>query len=119
MKKYGFRVMSLKGEVIEEIRKRAKEENKNLSAFLSDMLKQGYSNKGSKEYGNIIATELKEYSNIKATELKDQIADLKKAVYSKDIATKKAEEVRLSLKDKEDIDTRIMEAVRTVFNEMR
>jgi len=108
MNRQGYKVVSLKGEVIEEIRKRAKEEDKTLSAFLKDVLKQVYSNKKDKEYSNVIAIELKE-----------QIEALKKATCSINTATQKREEITLSLKDKEDIDTRILEAVRTAFKEMR
>jgi len=76
MNKQGYKVMSIKGDVIEEIRKRAKEEDKTLSVFLSGILKQVYSNREGESYSNSIATEIKGLTE-----------DLKKAVYSKDIAT--------------------------------
>ena len=80
--------MSIKKEVIEEIKTKAKEEEKTISAFLSDILKQPYSNKGEKEYSNDIATEIKE--------LKEEI---KRVLYSNSIAIDKEGIKELSDKD--------------------
>ena len=74
MNEKGYGVMSIKKEVIEEIKTKAKEEEKTISVFLSDLLKQPYSNKEEKEYSNDTATEIKE---------------LKEALYSNSIATNK------------------------------
>lgn len=85
MNEKGFGVMSIKREVIVEIRERAKEEKTTLSDLLSGLLQQSYSNKDKKECSNNIATRIKEYSNSVATEIKE----LKEAVYSNRIATGK------------------------------
>lgn len=85
MNEKGFGVVSLKREVIAEIRKRAKEEKKTLSDLLSESLQQSYSNKEEESYSNDIATQIKEYSNHIATEIKK----LKEAVYSNNVATGK------------------------------
>ena len=84
----GYGVMSIKREVIEEIKSKAKEEEKTISTFLSDVIKQPYSNKEEKEYSNDIATEIKE--------LKEE---LKKMPYSNSIATNKEGLRELSDKD--------------------
>ena len=92
MNKKGYGVMSIKKEVIEEIKSKAKEEEKTISTFLSDILKQPYSNKEEKEYSNDIATEIKE--------LKEE---LKKILYSNSIATDK-EGLKEGLKELSDKD---------------
>ena len=74
MNEKGYGVMSIKKEVIEEIKTKAKEEKMTISDLLSNLLKQPYSNKEEKGYSNDIATEIKE---------------LKEALYSNSIATDK------------------------------
>ena len=83
----GYGVMSIKREVIEEIKSKAKEEEKTISTFLSDILKQPYSNKEEKEYSNDIATETKE--------LKEEV---KRMPYSNSIAIDK-EGVGITIED--------------------
>ena len=88
MNKKGYGVMSIKKEVIEEIKSKAKEEGKTISTFLSDVLNQPYSNKEEEGYSNDIATEIKEV-----------IEELKRVPYSNSIATDKEGTKELSDKD--------------------
>ena len=87
MNEKGYGVMSIKKEVIEEIKNKAKEEKTTISDLLSDLLKQLYSNKEEKEYSNDIATDIKE--------------ELKKEIYSNRIAIENIKKELKTLKGKE------------------
>ena len=106
--------MSIKKEVIEEIKKKAKGEGKTISTFLRDVLNQPYSNKGEKEYSNDIATEMKELKK-----------ELKKMPCSNSIATNR-EGIGLTKEDlkkallglENDIDMKIRDMLNEVVNKL-
>ena len=88
MNKKGYGVMSIKKEVIEEIKSKAKEEKKTISDFLSDVIKQHYSNKEERGYSNDIATDIKEIKG-----------GLKKLTYSNSIAIGEKKEVKVDKRE--------------------
>lgn len=89
--------MSIKREVIAEIKERAKKEEKTISALLAGFLQQPYSNREENDYSKVIATAIKELkdelktapcSNIVATGERVTIseADIKKIAGQMELA---------------------------------